>query len=357
MNKRQQLITLFAKRIRVLVKDENLYFRFFALFLAVVLWFLAGGEGRFSTVERTLSIEAQIGDLSPDFALLTEPENIRVGVRGFAPLIPAAEREIRATIDLSGVIEGEGTYGVDVTVPTGIELVSISPRWVRLRTERVLEQTFAVSVALIGLVPEQGIQSLTPNPSEVMVRGPRSALDSVRQVVADIALGGSATRLEGNFPVRAIDDQGRTVDQVSVIPDEVRVVLEQVLQQYEQQIPVIPQFQGILAPHLEINRVEINPTVLRVNIGANHPTPVEQLLTESIWLEQFDVGAHTLELNVLIPEGLSATEPPRVLVQLEIARIAFEEQSEDLPEGMPEPDLEAELEPEPELESEPEQPE
>src|SRR5690554_5539500 len=257
------------RRFKEIITDENLYLRFFALFLAVVLWFLATGEGRFGTSERLVSVPLQIEDLPADFALVSEPEPVRVRIRALNPLLGVAEQQIVATANLSEAIEGEGTYGVEVQTPTGVDVVNISSRWIRLQTERILEEEFPVTVALVGLPPEQGIQSLVPNPATVVVTAPRSVLQQINQVVAYISLSGATSRLEGNFTLRATDERGRILDKVEIRPEQVRVVLQQVTQQNRVELPVVPQLQGNLPDNLEITNVQVEPPALPVLLNNN----------------------------------------------------------------------------------------
>ncbi len=341
--------SLWIERLRALIRDENLYFRFFALFLAVILWFLAGGEGRFATVERIVTVPMQAQALPDDFALITDPGPARVRIRSFSPLVPVAEREARAVINLSGAIEGEGTYGVDVTLPTGVDLVSVTPRWVRLRTERILNQQFPVAVALVGLLPEQGVQSLTPDPAEVVVRGPRSVLNQVEQVVAYISLAGGATRLEGNFPVRAVDNQGREIEQVTVSPGEVRVILQQVVSQYEQTLPIVPQWQGQLPAGLELVSFTVEPSAILVSVSTTRGDAVEQVFTMPIQLEPFEAGEFSVERSLIIPEGVRPLQNPEAGVDLEIASILdpdpaiVDEEVEEEPDVLEETDQDVDI--------------
>ena len=63
-------------------------------------------------------------------------------------------------MDLSGAIEGEGTYSVEVSVPKGVELVSVTPRWINLKTEKLLENSYPVYVGLLGLPTDYSVQAI-----------------------------------------------------------------------------------------------------------------------------------------------------------------------------------------------------
>lgn len=341
----RELISFIRRRFGKLIKDENLYYRFLALFLAIVLWFLAGGEERFPPAERLLTVPVQVTNLPEDLALVEEPPTVRVRIRAISPLLPVAERELRAVTDMENAIEGEGTYGVEVRAPVGVEVASITPRWIPLRTEQILEEEFPVSVGLVGLPPEQGIQSLLPDPAEVLVRAPRSVLQEVSQVVAFISLGGATSRLEGTFPVRATDAQGRTLDNVEIFPEEVRVVLQQVTQQIQLELPVIPQLQGDLPDGLELGSVAVNPSEIPVTIPASRMGEVDQLITQPLALGELEVGEFSFAIDVVFPPHIEPLTRPTVQVDLAVVETEqpiapIEEETPEQPgEESEEPDV------------------
>lgn len=315
-------------RLKTIFRDQNLHLRFFALFLAIVLWFFASGQGRFGAVEQTLMIETEVINLPADHGLLGEPDPIRVRVRGLAPLISIAENDGRATVDLRNAIEGEGTYEVNINIPTGIEVISLTPRWLDLKIERILEQDFGVNVGLLGLEPEYGIQSLTPDPATVTVRAPRSILDQVAQVVAHIALGPNTSHLEGSFPVRAIDYNGRDIEEVIIFPEQVRVVLQQVNEQIQRELPIIPQLHGDLGTYLEISEVHVEPETMVVYQSTSFRDQVNQLLTEPISLTDLSPGAYVNNVDIIVPDGLQPIKDATAIVELFISQIQTEERAE-----------------------------
>lgn len=216
----------FKRWFKVIIRDEDLYLRFFALFLAIILWVLAGGTIRVASDEKTFTIPVQMRNIPEDFALMDSPESVRINLRSRSPWLSIAEQDTQATVDLSNAIEGTGTYGVDVHVPSGVEIISVSPRWVEIQMEQVLEKNYTVYIAALGLKPDQLLQSHLPDTDYVKARAPRSLLEQIHQVVVYVGLVHGANRIEGTFPIRAVDNRGHVIEGVSFFPSEVLVVLE-----------------------------------------------------------------------------------------------------------------------------------
>ncbi|MGB4566438.1 MAG: hypothetical protein WBI69_06220 [Limnochordia bacterium] len=116
-------------RLRAWFKDENLYFRFFALFLAVILWFFAGGHSRLIPAEpaaakRQLAVVARFaGELSPGLGLRSfavEPETLDASIP--PELAGTVEALVTEPIWLTGLAAGEYDLMIGVVKPPKVEL-------------------------------------------------------------------------------------------------------------------------------------------------------------------------------------------------------------------------------------------
>ncbi len=211
----------------ILTKPE-VYWRFFSLLLAIIFWLLAVGDGTISETERTITIGIEVLNLPEDLVLVDPPESIRVRIRGLSPLLNRGEGAISATIDLSGAVEGTETYSVNVEGPLGINVVSITPRWVSVYTEDLAEAVFPVTLALLGIDRSRAMLGIRPSPAVITVRGPRSILEEVDHVVAYLSFASLSQDPEGRsnetFPVQALDARGRSITGLEVDPPSIRVI-------------------------------------------------------------------------------------------------------------------------------------
>lgn len=217
--------TRYAARRWERMYREDFYLRLFALAVAVILWFLAGAEEHVGVVERVVSVSVQVENMPEEYELTVEPDPVQVRLRGITPLMALAERDTEAVVDLRNVSEGSGTYSVRVSVPTGVEVVSVSPRWVGLETERIVTEVFPVSLAFVGLPSGETPREVDVRPVEVTAQGRRSVMAQVAQVVVYVPLIASDTPFSGEFPPHALDSTGRVQGQISFEP---RVVLVEV---------------------------------------------------------------------------------------------------------------------------------
>ena len=214
------------RRIWEFLTMPKVYWRIFSLLLAITLWLLAAGDGTLGETERIVTLEVDVLNLSEDLVLVESPEQVKVRIRGLSPILNRGEDLIDAQIDLAGAVEGTETYAVAIQAPAGIEIMSVTPRWVSVYTEELARSPFPVTLALLGVDPSQSLGGLKPVPAVITVMGPRSILEQVDHVVAYLNLDGKLNALERSFPIQALDSQGRSLSMVSVEPPTIRVELE-----------------------------------------------------------------------------------------------------------------------------------
>lgn len=214
----------------------EVYWRLFSLALAIIFWLLAAGDGSLGGTERVITLGVEVHNLPADLVVVDTPEPIKVRIRGLAPILNRGEEGIRARIDLLNTEQGTATHGVEVEAPAGIEVISVTPRWVSVHTEEVASQVYPVTLALLGVEPTNLLASVEPAPPVVTVIGPNSILKRVDHVVAYVTLGANQLDLAGSFPVQALDAQGRSLAPLEVDPPKIEIRLEQ-LEQIEQNDP------------------------------------------------------------------------------------------------------------------------
>lgn len=215
------------QQIWVFLSQPKVYWRIFSLLLAMTFWLLAAGDGSLSGTERITTIAVEVQNLPSDLALVGSPEMVRVRIRGLSPILNRGEDSLVAKIDLSGAEEGSETYAVDVEAPLGIEVVTITPRWVNVYTEQVTEAVFPVTLALLGVDSSKVVTGLNAAPSVVTVRGPRSTLEEIDHVVAHLSLDSLFEEKELLAPVQALDFQGRGLFGLEIEPREIVVSFKQ----------------------------------------------------------------------------------------------------------------------------------
>jgi len=175
---------------------RNWELKLLALILAVVVWFFVVSATPLEYV-----------GLEPGMVLVgTQREAVDVQVEAArwaaARLAPA---DVRVRVDLSRAREGDNTLQLsadDVQAPAGINVVRVSPNWVRVAVATAATRALRVVPQLRGSPPpDVQLGRVVVEPPTVQVKGPRTTIEeraTVETAPVDVTgLRQSVTRTVG----------------------------------------------------------------------------------------------------------------------------------------------------------------
>lgn len=201
---------------------HNFLIKLFSLLVALSLWFITTSDRRVNveqgfdvpiTVRDNTQAEGKraISNLNPDTVRVTlsgRPERLRE-LRG---------ANIEAVIDVTNVPEGGFNRALTVTVPGGTTLVRKAPERIQGFVDTQLSRTMPVLVT-VATPPENSLPRYAVSPTEATVTGPSQVMSRVsRLVVSPAALAAGDER---ELPLLVLDEQGKTISEVSITPTTV----------------------------------------------------------------------------------------------------------------------------------------
>ncbi len=209
---------------------RDIHLRAAALLLAIVIWFVAGADikrNQGDLVEKIVTAGLEVRGVASNLVVTAKPEDVEVRVRGPRQVVePLDGSKVRAYVSVAG--RGDGDYGVRVQtfVPEGIQVVEILPASTSVTLETVVGRDLSVVAALIGF-PADGYVPMEPRsaPRSVTVTGPRTRIEEVRAVLAQIDVSGIATETSRDIAPVPVDAGGRPVAGVNVYPGTVRIIV------------------------------------------------------------------------------------------------------------------------------------
>jgi hypothetical protein len=158
--------------------------------LSFLLWVWVGAQER---SEIAVSVPLEYRNLPRGLEILPEKDfisTVNVWVKGTAATVKNLHpNEISAWVDLSDTHAGLRNFELgpdEVKVPYGFSVLRINPSRISLRMEQVTSRTIPVTARFEG-EPAMGFKltESSVKPSEVEIRGPQSAVGSVRQAITD----------------------------------------------------------------------------------------------------------------------------------------------------------------------------
>lgn len=333
---------------RIILSDMAL--KIISIIVAIVLWMYVMSEQNPHITTVIKEVPVKLLNMDEDkFALKDNDDKlyVNVKVKGRRSIIMELKPDdIKADIKMKGRTEGENLLPVNVEVPNNVELLDFYPKEIMLSLDAIIEEQFPVTVDIQG-VPAQGFAAGEPRakPQAVVVKGPRSKIDSIKQVVAKVDIKDMNADINATIPLRVIDGQGQVQKDVTFWPETVDIYLPIVP---VKEVSVIPNIKGDPPEGYFIRSVKTeNPTV-QVTGSEETLAQLDVITTETI-----DIGGQinsiVREVNLLVPENVKLIEPHEgsTKVQIEIEKHADLEMvlnSEDIVVENLSQDLVAEIE-------------
>lgn len=237
---------------------RRLSLRLLALFFAVVLWVYVTNE-QFPASQQVYNVPLEVKNQADYLVMSGIPEYVSVRAEGLrSRLLVLRPSDIRASIDLSRVQEGENTVQVAITSPPDVKIVQVTPGVIKVSADRRVSKQMPVVAQLQG-EPQRGYVAGQPavSPATVTVSGPKKILDSMQQFTISVNIQGAAQNIEQNLPVTARHEL------VSVTPRLVRVSVP-VVPLPEKFVPVRVETTGQPAEGYRVERVLVSPVQVRV---------------------------------------------------------------------------------------------
>lgn len=269
-----------------------------ALILSMALWVYVMGTQN-PVIEDSYKVNVKLKNFSAEYGVFFN-ENEEVKVILSAPrsyFIDYSEKDIRAYIDTSDYGEGEFDIPIETDFPKGFELIKISPETMHVTIEPIIERQMELQIILSGAPKPNTIVKNIDAPKNITVVGPKAKVNTVSQVVGYVGITGDDNDFELNVPVSALDENGRGVTEVRVIPSSVKVYID-IEKSAKKIVPIVA---DLTPPNgKEIDTVTINPATIEIEGAEDVINGIESLKTVSIIIPE-NTDTYQKELAIVIP--------------------------------------------------------
>ena len=213
---------------------------------------------------------------------------------------------MRAFVNLQNFsAEGEYEIPVEASYPKGFDLESISPNVVHVQLDPVIEKQLATNVIINGTLAADSVIKETSKSSEnVTLIGAKSEVNRVTQVRGYVGLNGNSKTFDKIVPLTAMDEDGREVNGVRVVPSAITVTVQISNEIRRKTVPVEA---DITFPEERVvDQITVAPKTVEIIGNEEIINSIDSIKTESI---SFNVNAKTFigKLRLILPEGVTAT--------------------------------------------------
>jgi len=313
---------------------KNIGLLILSLIIGMVIWFTAQYTIDPNEENTTRPINLEIHGKDPNYIIVNEfPQDVRVTLqapRSIWNQINENPKLIQPLIDLSELGPGIHTLKIKPNIDrdiSPIQFVSIDPDEVQIELEELITKQFPIDPKFTGdpqLGYEQG--ELTLKPEIVTITGPLSNVNQVNSVQINYDISGVSETQNMSLPVEVLDENGDSINGISVTPEETNINLPISLLGGFKNVVVKVDTTGQIADGYRLTNVSVSPPTITVfsedpRILDRIPGFVETLSVDLTNLSDDSESSVGLKL----PEGVTAVRNPEVLVQISIAAIESSE--------------------------------
>lgn len=297
----------------------NLTYRIISILLAVTLWLWVTMDKNPSQ-EKVLEVPLETRNLAEDLVVAEQPDSVTIRVEGPKKIVDElTSRDVKAYVNLEKAVIGSNLITVEVIVPSGVQLVSTNPSKVSITVDHISEIQLPVDLIING-EPSPGFVKLEAdlNPSQVIIQGPKSLLETVSQVFVEVNVEGATESLTEKLPIKIRDHSNRLIqDLLRTKPEYVEVYVPILKEQPSQKFLVRPSIVGKPGSGYQIKRVAVEPQMVEVFGTYQNLADIEYLFTADVDISGA-ISNITREVEVLAPQEGMLCIPQKVKVAVEV---------------------------------------
>ncbi|MBU5311494.1 hypothetical protein KQI38_05590 [Tissierella carlieri] len=306
-------------------EKSDLTLKIFSVIIAIVLWSYVTSESEvnpdISKEYRNIPVTyTNKTALDRQDLVIMEPEEATVSVKvtGKKSDMAKFSREfIKAEVDLSGYSEGQVKVPINISLDqsSNIKIVGREPENVLFTFDKIITKTQSVTVKTKGnLDPNYVLGDILTKTQSVLLKGPRSLVNKVADVVAVVDISGRKENINVTEPIKLIDDEKNDVRGVEYEPSvvDVSIPVFRIVT-----VPIELNLQTEPPENYEITSITINPNKITLK-GGNDIANLTFIQTKPVdinyLMENVDVP---VELD--LPENVSLLNPnEKVTISLKI---------------------------------------
>ncbi|MFQ5593760.1 MAG: YbbR-like domain-containing protein [Anaerolineae bacterium] len=307
---------------------DNLVSLLLSFVLAIMVWMVAVNEGlglpdTQSFPETGIAIETI--NVPEDLVIVGEI-NRRVTVEVRAPrsnIDRLSLSDFRAYVDLSGLLPTLHDVPVHVQCPEcdqkHVNLLGWEPERISVRLDEVAERSVLVELNLqggtaIGYQAEQPIA----DPNTVVVSGPRSLVEQVSSVRADIYLFNEDSTVQKEVSVVPVDDTGNLVLGADVEPRRVGVTVPITPEGRRKEVAVAPVITGTVALGYYASSISVDPQAVVLTGSRSRVQEAPGFVeTDPVSISGAKDSVE-VRVPIYVPEGLQLLNPEHQTVTVKV---------------------------------------
>lgn len=188
--------------------------------------------------------------------------------------------DLVASVDIQSPSEGIKSLNINVDTPTGVKVVSTDPEKINFKIEKVIEKKITPKLDIDDKLKEGRIVEVNEMyPDEITVKGVRSQVEKVDQLVANVD---SEDYLNGNIhniDLEVLDKNGEQVNNVSLSVNQLSLSFKV---SETKEVPIKLETKGEINEDYEIESTKIIPDTIILKGEKQFLSKIDEIGTEIV---------------------------------------------------------------------------
>jgi YbbR domain-containing protein len=268
-----------------LKKDINL--KILSIVFAIFLWayvYYKDTPFQENAAVTSFVVPIEIKGLASDLTVVEMQDDVFVKVRGNKDIISDLKvGGVRASVDLTN--KSLGTYRVLVQASSLVEVVSVEPKAVDVKIDKLIEKNMDIALEFEGnpksgyIIDKENVKIL---PDRVHLKGPRAIMENVDKVIIKPDISDTDMSLKKMEVPLILDKQGKIISGLTVKPPEVEIRIDVIPDKVYKTVPIIPSITGTLPSGYSVKEISLRHATATIEITSPEGNNVQSVSTSPV---------------------------------------------------------------------------
>lgn len=216
-------------------------------------------------------------------------------------IINITNSHVRVTADFQGLGEGLNNVRLNYAVPDGITIEDYQSS-LDVNIEKIINREFPVEIQNVGNLPaDYMLESRQVVPNSITIRGPRSNIDRIAKVVTELDLSNLEGNININKDVRAIDENGETVENLTYGQDFANIIA---VVYKQKEVTIDKNLVGEIGDNYRVDSAELNKSTVLIKGPKEAIDKINSIETQEINIEEL-TQSRTIPVKFTLPSDIS----------------------------------------------------
>ncbi|SHJ17651.1 YbbR domain-containing protein [Dethiosulfatibacter aminovorans DSM 17477] len=235
-----------------------------------------------------------------------DTDEISLVVEGFRnDIINLETNDINVYVDVNGYNEGLNKIPLEIQLPDDYKLIDYSPKQVLCELEAIVNKSIDLTVEIDGIqISGYYVDDAVSSVNSVIVRGPRSVLNSAEKAVALFNINGASGTLEKKVPIDVYSDQGLELD-LEITPDIANITVPVYPMK---RLKIVVPVTGLVMDGYDVKEIKVEPETVLIAGKPGIIDSMDHVLVEPVSIDEADStvfrSLDIIEGNYIIAEKI-----------------------------------------------------